>query len=331
MSQSLLLLVLFGLVASAALVAVLVVVVLRETRRTVAFDLRLGVPRGRAAVVAPRTEGRSGGSDGGGLRALGLAILKAASVLVPVGASEREKLGRMLNAAGFRQRDAISYFLSAKFAAGGLLGAAAGYLAADSEAIATQPTVVFVLATLFAILAAFVIGSLGPEYVLRSLVARRLRRMGGALPDGLDLMVMCLESGLTFERALLTVAEELDAIEPGLAAEFRQVEAELRVGSNRRAVLQEFHERTEVEGLKDMAMTLIQSERYGTPLVQSMKNIAAGERVQRAARVAAWAERLPVLMTLPMLLFVVPGTMLLVAGPAILTALKALGSMAGGG
>ena len=332
MSDPLALLVLAGLVTSAALLSVLVLFVFRETRRTQAFDQRLGVPRGRAAAVAPRPEARSrGDGDELSLRAIGLAILRAASVLVPVGASEREKLAVMLNGAGFRQRDAISYFLSAKFAAGGLLGAAAGYFAADSEAVATQSTAVFVLVTLFASLAAFVIGNLMPEYVLRSLVAKRLRRMAGALPDALDLMVMCLESGLTFERALLTVAEELEAIEASLAAEFRQLEAELRVGANRRTVLQEFHERTAVEGMKDMAMTLLQSDRYGTPLTQSMRNIAAGERVQRAARVAAWAERLPVLMTLPMLLFVVPGTMLLVAGPAILTALKALGSLGGGG
>ena len=80
-------------------------------------------------------------------------------------------------------------------------------------------------------------------------------------------------------------------------------------------VLQEIYRRTEIEGLRDLAMTLIQSERYGTPLTQSMKNIAANERTQRAARIEAQAERLPVLMTLPMLLFVVPGTMALVAGP----------------
>ena len=110
--------------------------------------------------------------------------------------------------------------------------------------------------------------------MLRALVARRTRNMAGALPDALDLTVMCLESGLTFERALITVAEELKPIEPSLAAELRMMEAELRLGSDRRMVLQEFYRRTEIEGLRDLAMTLIQSERYGTPLTQSMKNIA---------------------------------------------------------
>jgi tight adherence protein C len=173
--------------------------------------------------------------------------------------------------------------------------------------------------------AGFVIGGIVPEYGLRSLVNRRRRRMSAALPDALDLMTMCLESGLTFERALATVADELSPIEPDLAVEFRQIEAELRVGADRRSVLQAYHGRTEIEGLRDFAMSLIQGDRYGTPLAQSMKNIAAGERGQRAARIEAWAGRLPVLMSLPMLLLVIPGTLLLIAGPAFMVAMQALG------
>ena len=153
--------------------------------------------------------------------------------------------------------------------------------------------------------------------------------MTAALPDAFDLMVMCLESGLTFERALASAAEELTRVEPGLGAELRLIEAELRLGASRRAVLRELQNRTELEGFKDLAMGLIQSDRYGTPLAQSMKNIAAAERVNRAARITARAERLPVLMTLPMLLFVVPGTMLLVAGPAFLAAIEALRNLSG--
>ena len=178
-------------------------------------------------------------------------------------------------------------------------------------------------------MAGLVIGSIVPEYVLRALLSRRTLRMSTALPDALDLIVMCLESGLTFERALVTVSEELKPIESSLAGELQMIEAELRLGSDRRLVLQEFQGRTAVEGLRDLAMTLMQSERYGTPLTQSMRNIAANERNQRALRIATRAERLPVLLTLPMLLLVVPGTMALVAGPAFLTAFRALGSLGG--
>ena len=326
MSRSMLILILAGTVASAATLAVLGAAVFREIRRIIAFDRRLGVPRARALAFAPGPKDhRRSGRSGAGAPAIGLALLRAASVLAPIGAREREKLAGTLRGAGFGQRDALSYFLSAKIATGAAFAAGAGYLAADSEMIGQ-----YRLLVAFSALAGLVIGGVVPEYALRAVAARRLRRMSAALPDALDLMVMCLESGLTFERALATVAGELQAIEPNLAAEFRLIEAELRLGANRRTVLQDFHARTEVEGLRDLAMTLIQSERYGTPLTQSMKNIAQAERLQRATRIAARAERVPVLMTLPMLLFVVPGTMLLVAGPAFLTAIKALGTLGGG-
>ena len=304
MTPATLALVLGGIAVSATLLGVLGLVVFRELRRALDFDRRLGMPRSQALGfglgAAPRSRGQRRE-----IRALGLALLRQA---------------------GFAQPDALSYFLSLKFAGAALLGAGAG-LWGQGLALLDAHTVLLA----FTVLAGLVVGGIVPEYLLRALVARRLRGMARALPDALDLMVMCLESGLTFERALLTVAVELSSIEPSLAAEFRQIEAELRVGADRRAVLQAFYRRTAIEGLRDMAMTLIQSERFGTPLAQAMRNIAANERLQRGARAAARADRLPVLMTLPMLLFVVPGTLLLVAGPAFLGAIEALGGLGGGG
>ena len=327
MSSALILLVLCGIVASTLVLGGMGLLVFREMRRAVAFDRRLGAPRAQALSFGLWAERRQQPLSGGGreARALGLALLRAGSMLAPVGATEREKLSGLLRQAGFAQRDALSYYLSVKLASAFVFGAGAGFWASGSSLFGKYTFLVAL-----ALLAGLVVGGILPEYGLRAFTARRLRRMSAALPDSLDLMVMCLESGLTFERSLLTVAEELAVIDPNLAAEFRQIEAELRLGANRRTVLQEFHDRTEVEGLKSLATTLIQSERYGTPLTQSMKNIAQAERIQRAARIAAQAERLPVLMTLPMLLFVVPGTMLLIAGPAFLTAIKALGSLGGG-
>ena len=317
-------LVLGGLAGSILLLAALALVIYRESQRTLAFDRRLSVPRAKAVAFGVGPEHREQ-RGGGSVRAFGIVLLKAGSMLAPVGAAERQKLTQMIRQAGFAQRDALSIFLSLKLGFAIVAGIATGFWAGGSEMLGQHGFMSVVVA-----LVGFVIGGIVPEYGLRTLVARRTRKMATALPDALDLMVMCLESGLTFERAITTVALELEPIESNLAGELRLMEAELRVGSDRRAVLQEFYDRTEVDGLRDLAMTLIQSERYGTPLGQSMKNIAANERVQRAARIEAQSERLPVLMTLPMLLFVVPGTMMLVAGPAFLQALDALGSMGGG-
>ena len=315
-----------GIATSVALFAGLLVFIYREVRRTLSLDRRLAMPRRQALALGMWTRQRERRGPGvrGEARAFGLALVKAGSILAPVGAAEREKLAQMLRKAGFPQADALSLFLSLKLGTALACGTAAALWGTGDEFIGQHTTLVALAG-----LAGLVIGSIIPEYVLRALVSRRTTNMATALPDALDLMVMCLESGLTFERALVTVASELKPIEPSLAGELRMIEAELRVGSDRRLVLQEFQNRTTVEGLRDLAMTLMQSERYGTPLTQSMKNIAANERTQRAMRIAARAERLPVLLSLPMLLLVVPGTMSLVAGPAFLTAIKALGSLGG--
>ena len=311
---------LFGGIAALAGIGV---VVYRETQRTRAFDRRLDMPRRVALAVGVESKRR--GRRSGGVRAFARALSHGASLLVPVGAAEREKLTGLLHTAGFAHRDALSVFLSVKFAVALAAGASAGYLTAGL-ALADQYGA---FVAIFAALSGFVIGGVVPEYGLRMRLARRTRRMEAALPDAFDLMVMSLESGLTFERTLTIVAEELQPIEPNLANELRLVEAELRVSADRRAVLQNYLERSRVEGLRDLSVTLIQSERFGTPLAQATKNIATQQRTDRAARIEAQAQRLPVLMTLPMLLFVVPGTMCLVAGPAFLTAIQALGRLGG--
>lgn len=316
---------LLGIIASSLILLVLFAFVIRETQRSRSLDRRLAEPRNRVDLSPADTVRQALHSNADhSLQKIGFSLLRAGSMLVPIGAKEREKLAQMLRKAGFDQQEALSLFLSVKLASAFFLGTSSGFTAAQSTMIGQFGFLIALVA-----MAGMVVGGIVPEYGMRALIARRLRRMSSALPDALDLMVMCLESGLTFERALATVADELVPIEPNLANEFRLIDAELRHGSDRRAVLQEYYRRTEVDGLRDLAMTLIQGERYGTPLSQSMKNIATGERVQRAARIAAQAERLPVFMTLPMLLFVVPGTMLLVAGPAFLNAIKALGSLGG--
>ena len=294
----------------------------RETQRTRAIDRRLTPLREQAmsGVAAPLAPGRPG--EAGQAQQLGSALLRVASMLVPVGAAEREKLAQMLRKAGFVRPEALSAFLACKLASAFLLAIGAGLGSAGVEALAQ-----FGFLVVMAGLAGLVIGGVVPEYMLRALAARRVRSMTSALPDALDMLVMCLEAGLTAERGILTVAETLEPIDPGLAAEFRRIELELRLGSDKRAVLTDYYRRTEIDGLRDFAMSLIQADRYGTPLSQSMKAIAADQRLQKNSRIAAQAERLPVLMTLPMLLFVVPGTMLLVAGPSVMSAMSSLGNL----
>ena len=321
------------LVAFIALTATLVIAaavrfVFQESRRFQALDRRLAGVRAWAVTVygEPNQRKKRALSDFS-LRLLVTAVLNFTALLVPIGASERTKLRQLLSQAGFFQSDALSVFMTVKLVAalagGGLLclQAVRGQWLGDYNSI---PLLIMVG------LGGGVAGSLAPEIGLRQLCTRRQHRMVAALPDALDLMTLCLEAGLTFERTLARVASELRPMAPDLARELTLVEAELRLGgSSRKTVLAALYTRTAVEGLRDLATTIVQGERYGTPLAQSMRNIAQGERTQRAARIAAQIERLPVLMTLPMLLLVMPGMLMLVAGPALLMAMEAIHNIGG--
>ena len=299
----------------------LAVFLMRETRRLYALDKRLAVPRAEALKLQPEDVVDEAGR--GDLRPLVAELLLAAvrgfSVLAPFGAKEREKLARILRTAGIRHSDAVAIYLCVKFALAMAVGALVCFLAMNSERLGQHLILVGVLFVVGAI-----VGGLLPEVAMRRRSSSRNQQMSEALPNALDLLVMCLEAGLTFERALLTTADELESIEAKLAGELRTLEAELRVGSDHRTVLQDFQQRTDVPGLQDLATTLLQSDRYGTPLTQATRNIAESERLQRGSRIEEQAQRLPVVMTLPMMLLVLPGTMLLVAGPAFLQAMQAL-------
>ena len=313
------------IVASTVTMIAMIAAIARETRRAGEFDRRMAHTREQALNSKPK-RGSNTTSQKAMLTTIGQTTIRLVSTLAPVGAEEREKLTKGLREAGFAKREALSVFLSIKIATAATSGAGTAAWFGTTETGAGNSLLIVIAGAL-----GFIIGGIAPEYALRARTAKRTATMSDALPDAMDLLVMCLDCGLTFERAVSTVATELEPIEPHLASELRLMEAELRVGGDRRRVLQMFQERSPVEGLKEMANTLLQSERYGTPLSQSMRNIADNERVNREARIENQTQRLPVLMTLPTLLFVVPGTMALIAGPAVITALQGLSAMGGTG
>jgi len=301
------------------------VMVFRGIRKAQTLDRRLAGVRAWAVAVYGEPQKRRKQEGGGfSLRSVSSALLNVSSRLVPVGAAERAKLKDLVMKAGFHRPDALSIFMTVKLivtlAGGALLSfqMAAGQWLGEYT---STPTI------LLAGLAGAVMGGILPEMCLDRLSARRQHRMATALPDALDLMTLCLESGLTFERTLSRVVQELEAMAPELAREFTLAEVELRLGTDRKKVLHDLHVRTGVEGLHDLSTTITQGERYGTPLAQSMRNIAHSERQQRAARIETQIARLPVLMSIPMLLLVTPGTLLLVAGPAFVSTMEMLGNL----
>ncbi len=314
----------FAAMASLLAVGAAVRFLFRESRKALALDRRLDAVRTQV-VSACGELGKLQEEATATLSYVSLVMagaLRIAATLVPVGASERAKIGELIRQAGFQQRDALAFFLSLKIVVLLAAGLLAGFLATGVEQFDGNPFLIG-----FAGLAGAVMGGLLPEMGLRRLSARRRLRLSRALPDALDLMVLCVEAGYTFERALYMVSLELEPLAPDLARELASVEAELRLGVDRRSALQGLYARTGADGLRDFAMTVVQGERYGTPVGQSIQNIARNERLQRASRIETQAGRLPVIMSLPMLLLVVPGIILLMGGPAFMMAIQALQGM----
>ena len=316
--EAIVLAVVFGV----AIVTGLIIMIGRELGRNMRMDARMDMVREMAEFSAPRQD--SSRDAGSRIGRTGRIAVRVISLLAPVGDKEREKLNGLLKGAGFGGDDALTGFLATKIVTAAVLGAAT-VLAAGAMGYAQTATILTGVMTLVMVM----VGGITPEYVLRGRANERRARMNSVFPDALDLCVMCLESGLTFERALATVATEMRVINESLAEEFALIEAELRIGANRRVVLEQIRDRTRIDGMKTLAVVLMQSERFGTPLTQSMKNTATAEREERVTRALSQAERLPVLMTLPMMLFVVPGMLALIAGPAFLLALDAISGATG--
>ncbi len=316
-----------GFAAFASLLAVGATIrfLFQESRKALALDRRVEAVRTQVVSTCGES-GKSQEDAAWSYMSLAVAgVLRFAAMLVPVGASERAKIGELIRQAGFHQNDALAVFLSLKMILMLAAGVSAGFVATGVE-----PFGGYAFLAGFAGVAGALLGGLLPEAVLRRLRARRRLRLSRALPDALDLMVLCVEAGYTFERALSMVSEELRPLAPDLARELAAAEGELRLGAERRTALQGLYARTGAEGLRDFAMTMIQGERYGTPMGQSIQNIARNERMQRAARVEAQAGRLPVIMSLPMLLMVIPGILLLMAGPAFMMAIEAMKGIGAG-
>jgi tight adherence protein C len=169
-----------------------------------------------------------------------------------------------------------------------------------------------------------VLGLLAPDWVVGHLRARHAADVERGLPDALDLMVICAEAGLGLETAIERVSTEMAGSNAAIAREFAALSAELRVLADRRQALLNFGTRTGLESARRLGGTLAQTLHYGTPLTHALRVLAAELRQQRLTRYEERAARLPVLLTMPMILFILPCVFLVVGGPAVLRAMDTM-------
>ncbi len=178
--------------------------------------------------------------------------------------------------------------------------------------------------TRLALTATAVAGLMAPDLLLRGIRKRYLASVERAMPDALDLLVICTEAGLALEQGMDRVASEIRASSPACATELEITHNELRILADRRTALINMGQRTGLVSLRRLGGTLAQSMRYGTPISEALRVLAAEMRAEALTRFEARAARLPVLMTLPMILLILPCVFLVVAGPAMLAIIAQL-------
>lgn len=157
-----------------------------------------------------------------------------------------------------------------------------------------------------------------PDFFLRLKKARRLKNIEISLPDCLDLLVICAEAGLSLDAALKRVAEEFSETAPQIAEELFLTSVELSFLPERRQALANLGHRTDLACLRSVTATLIQTEKYGTPLAQGLRTLASEFRENRLLRAEEKAARLPAVLTVPMIVFILPSLFIVLAAPAFI-------------
>ena len=168
------------------------------------------------------------------------------------------------------------------------------------------------------IMACVVVGMLVPDMVLRQLRKRYQAAIDRGLPDSLDMMVMCAESGLSLEPTIQRVGEEIEPAHPKIAGELKLTSQEFQMSSDSHVVLANLGDRTDLNSVKRVCSTLSQTLQYGTPLSEALRVLSSEMRTEMLTRFEERAARLPVLLTVPMILFILPSLFLIVGGPAVM-------------
>lgn len=176
---------------------------------------------------------------------------------------------------------------------------------------------------LFPVLAA-IVGYLIPEAWLVWRVHARQHRLRRALPDCLDLLVICVEAGLGLDQALMKVAQEMHVTHRELSDELQLVNLEMRIGKGRIDALRELARRTGLEDIKSLVAMLIQTERFGTSVAQSLRVYSDDLRIRRRQRAEEMSAKTTVKMVPPLVFFIFPALMVVILGPAVITLLRQL-------
>lgn len=253
---------------------------------------------------------------------LSTTLVRILGPLPLIGKKEQAKIEKHLARAGIRAHHGVPLFMFAKLTSAVLLGLL-GLAFAFANPAFELPVAAIILATA----ASAVVGGLVPETVLKRIGFARRKRIAKALPDAMDLLVICAEAGLSLDVAIDRVAREMRMAAPDLSNELDITVAELQLLSDRKQALDNLAYRTDLESLRGVVTTLTQGQKYGTPLSQSLRVLGKEMRTARALAVEERAARLPAMISVPLIVFILPAIFVVVGGPAILEVTRVFRSL----
>ena len=169
-----------------------------------------------------------------------------------------------------------------------------------------------------------IFGLFVPSFTLSRMITKQQQKIARALPDAIDLMVVCVEAGLGLNAALQRVGRELELVEPVLSNELAITNREIRAGKPRDEALRNLGDRTGVDDIKSLVAMLIQSDRFGTSIASSLRVFADSMRTKRRQRAEEMVAKASIKLIFPLLLFIFPALLIVLLGPALITLSRAL-------
>jgi tight adherence protein C len=227
-------------------------------------------------------------------------------------------LRQSLSAAGYRSPHAPTFFLGAKIL--GAIVALLGLTFVPHQWLGYPSTTNLIM---FYVLAAGA-GYYGPALWLRHTISRRKHTIMHALPDALDLMVVCVEAGLGLDQAINRVADEIKLSHKELSEEFHLLGLELRAGVARTDALRNLSRRIDLEEIKSLIALLIQTDRFGTSIGQALRVHSEAMKVSRQMKAEERAAKIPVKLLLPLILFIFPSVFIAILGPGAIRVIRTL-------
>ncbi len=234
-------------------------------------------------------------------------VLSDVGKFLPTSTKDLSHTQRLLVRAGYRRPEAVMAMRGAKILMPIILLSTVYFTGA------------YLMNPLFILAFAGLAGFLAPDMWLTWKVRKRQHTIRLALPDALDLLVVCIEAGLGLDQAFMRVSQELRITHPELCEELDMVNAQIRVGRTRIEALRELASRTGVDDIKSLVAMLIQTDRFGTSVAQSLRVHSDDMRVKRRQRAEEMAAKTTVKMVPPLVFFIFPALFVVILGPAMIT------------